>query len=189
MELLFANHLNTVSSIDTNSFITIVESVCSGVASFSNSFSFEFTLDPEIVRSSAHILDTIASYLYFNQYKNTTTVNNIKRILVAQPNFWEVVMTSLLNAFVFGSSNCLWDLTRPIFSIFLVKREAFDSYIKNISANQQPYVVTNLMNDTKVLLSNIDYSVGERSRDDFSKKAIAWRRQFLSYMQLYHCLL
>lgn len=136
------------------------------------------------MRSSAHILDNVASFIYFNQYKNTTVVNNIKRIVVAQPNFWEVVMTSLLNAFIFGSSNCLWDLTRPIFSIYLVKKESLDYYIKLVSTNQQPMVVANLMNDTKVLLSNIDYSVGERSRDDFSKKAIAWRRQFLSYMQL-----
>ena len=50
--------------------------------------------------------------------------------------------------------------------------------------NQQPIVIVNLMNDTKELLKDIDYSVGERSRDDFSKKAIAWRRQFLSYMQI-----
>lgn len=142
------------------------------------------------MRSSAHILNDVASYLYFNQYKNNTTVNNIKRILVAQPNFWEVVMTSLLNAFIFGSSNCLWDLTRPIFSIFLVQKEAFDNYIDNVSMNQQPMAVSNLMNDTKILLSGIDYSVGERSRDDFSKKAISWRRQFLSYMQLYSvCLI
>ena len=124
------------------------------------------------------------SYLYFNQYKSNTTVQNIKRIVIAQPNFWDVVMTSLLNAFIFGSSNCLWDLTRPIFSIYLVKRDAFDYYIKIASANQQPMVVSNLMKDTKILLSNIDFSVGERSRDDFSKKAIAWRRQFLSYMQI-----
>lgn len=93
-------------------------------------------------------------------------------------------MNALLNAFMFGSSNCLWNLTRPIFSIYLVKREAFDSYISNVSVNQQPIVIVNLMNDTKELLKDIDYSVGERSRDDFSKKAIAWRRQFLSYMQI-----
>ena len=62
------------------------------------------------MKSSAHILDTVASYLYFNQYKNTEVISNIKRILVAQPNFWDVVMTSVLDAFIFGP------LLRVIFS-------------------------------------------------------------------------
>ena len=64
-------------------------------------------------------------------------------------------MNALLNAFMFGSSNCLWNLTRPIFSIYLVKREAFDSYISNVSVNQQPIVIVTLMNDTKELLKDM----------------------------------
>lgn len=35
LELLFADHLATVSSIETTAFISIMDSVCNGVASFS----------------------------------------------------------------------------------------------------------------------------------------------------------
>lgn len=137
-----------------------------------------------MVKSSAHILDTVASYLYFNQYKNTEVISNIKRILVAQPNFWDVVMTSVLNAFIFGPSVTCWELSRPIFSIYLVKREALDAYLTLASANQQQAVVQQLMSDTKALTTGIDFALGERSREEFSKKAMTWRRKFLSYMQL-----
>ena len=137
-----------------------------------------------MVKASSHILDTVATYLYFNQYKNTEIITNIKRILVAQPNFWEVVMTSVLNAFIFGPSTTCWDFSRPILSIDLVKREALDSYLSLASANQQPMVVQQLMNDTKALTAGIDFAMGERSREEFSKKAMTWRRKFLSYMQL-----
>ena len=64
----------------------------------------EYDVDNEVVRSCARILDDVATYLYLNQYKSTETVENIKRIVQAQPNFWDVVMRSLLNAFIFGSS-------------------------------------------------------------------------------------
>ena len=137
-----------------------------------------------MVKSSAHILDTVASYLYFNQYKNTEVISNIKRILVAQPNFWDVVMTSVLDAFIFGPSVTCWDLSRPIFSIYLVKREALDEYLTLASANQRQAVVKQLMSDTKALTTGIDIEFGERSREEFSKKAMTWRRKFLSYMQL-----
>ena len=137
-----------------------------------------------MVKSSAHILDTVASYLYFNQYKNTEVISNIKRILVAQPNFWDVVMTSVLDAFIFGPSVTCWDLSSPSFSLYLVKREALDAYLTLASANQQQAVVQQLMSDTKALTTGIDFALGERSREEFSKKAMTWRRKFLSYMQL-----
>ena len=137
-----------------------------------------------MVKSSAHILDTVASYLYFNQYKNTEVISNIKRILVAQPNFWDVVMRSLLNAFIFGSSSTIWDLSRPIFTVYLVKRESLDAYLNSAVANQTQATVMQLMEDTKVLTDNVDYALGPTARDDFSKKAAVWRRKFLSYMQL-----
>lgn len=35
LELLFADHLRTVSAVETSAFISIMESVCSGVTSFS----------------------------------------------------------------------------------------------------------------------------------------------------------
>ena len=155
-------------------------------------FFFTFTskslthsfIDPEVVRCSVRILNNVASYIYFNQYKNTVTIQNIQRILVAQQNFWDVVMNSLLNAFIFGTSNCLWDITRPIFSIYLVKKQALDQCIQNMASNQLPMNAARLMEDTNTLLNHIDLSLSERSRDEFSKKAILWRKQFLSYMQL-----
>ncbi|KAM7455267.1 hypothetical protein BLSTO_03980 [Blastocystis sp. subtype 1] len=174
LDVLFSDHLATVTAIGTESFITIMGSICHGISSF----------NLEVVKSSAHILDTVASYLYFNQYKNTEVISNIKRILVAQPNFWDVVMTSVLDAFIFGPSVTCWDLSRPIFSIYLVKREALDAYLTLASANQQQAVVQQLMSDTKALTTGIDFALGERSREEFSKKAMTWRRKFLSYMQL-----
>ena len=145
----------------------------------------EYDVDNEVVRSCARILDDVATYLYLNQYKSTETVENIKRIVQAQPNFWDVVMRSLLNAFIFGSSSTIWDLSRPIFTVYLVKRESLDAYLNSAVANQTQATVMQLMEDTKVLTDNVDYALGPTARDDFSKKAAVWRRKFLSYMQLY----
>ena len=144
----------------------------------------ECNVDNEVVRSCARILDDVATYLYLNQYKTTETVENIKRIVQAQPNFWDVVMRSLLNAFIFGSSSTIWDLSRPIFSVYLVKRESLDAYLNSAVANQTQATVMQLMEDTKTLTSNVDYALGPTARDDFRKKAAVWRRKFLSYMQL-----
>ncbi|KAK8809081.1 exportin-like protein [Blastocystis sp. subtype 4] len=161
LELLFADHLATVSSIETTAFISIMDSVCNGVASFNS----------EVVKCSARILDNVATYLYFNQYKPTETVANIKRIMQAQPNFWDVVMTSVLNAFIFGSANTIWDLSRPIYSVYLVKRDSLDHYLTNASANQTQQTVLQLMEDTKELTKDVDLAMGVTARDEFSKKA------------------
>ena len=135
-------------------------------------------LDSEVVKCSARILDNVATYLYFNQYKPTETVANIKRI-----------MTSVLNAFIFGSANTIWDLSRPIYSVYLVKRDSLDHYLTNASANQTQQTVLQLMEDTKELTKDVDLAMGVTARDEFSKKATVWRRHFLSYMQLWNVCL
>lgn len=183
--MLFSDHLATVTAIGTDSFITIMGSICHGISSFS-------TFPANLLRNrpgGGEVLGAHSGHrgvlLYFNQYKNTEVISNIKRILVAQPNFWDVVMTSVLDAFIFGPSVTCWDLSRPIFSIYLVKREALDAYLTlGRAQTQQQAVVQQLMSDTKALTTGIDFALGERSREEFSKKAMTWRRKFLSYMQL-----
>lgn len=93
-------------------------------------------------------------------------------------------MTSVLNAFIFGSANTIWDLSRPIYSIYLVKRDSLEHYLSNAIVNQTQQTVMQLMEDTKELTANVDFAMGANARDDFSKKATVWRRHFLSYMQL-----
>lgn len=174
LEILFDDHIDTVCAIDTNSFITIMDSVCNGVSSFST----------EVVIACARILNRVASYIYLNHYKDTETVTNIKRIMKAQPNFWNVVLTSVLNAFIFGSANTFWELSKPFYSICLVEPQAFNLYVKAACSTQDTMVQMKLMEDSEVLINSLDYAMSQQSMDEFSKKAVAWRRQYLSYMQL-----
>ena len=175
LEILFAEHIETVCAIDSQAFITIMDSVCNGVSSFSS----------EVVIACSRILTRVASYLYLNQYKNTPTIANIKRIIVAQPNFWSVVLTSVLNAFVFGAASTLWELSKPIYAVCLVDQQAFGQYIKAVSENQDSIVQMQLMEDSNNLMSSLDYAMSKQSMDKFSKMAVAWRRQYLSYMKLW----
>ena len=175
LEILFAEHIETVCAIDSQAFITIMDSVCNGVSSFSS----------EVVIACSRILTRVASYLYLNQYKNTPTIANIKRIIVAQPNFWSVVLTSVLNAFVFGAASTLWELSKPIYAVCLVDQQAFGQYIKAVSENQDSIVQMQLMEDSNNLMSSLDYAMSKQSMDNFSKMAVAWRRQYLSYMKLW----
>ena len=175
LEILFAEHIETVCAIDSQAFITIMDSVCNGVSSFSS----------EVVIACSRILTRVASYLYLNQYKNTPTIANIKRIIVAQPNFWSVVLTSVLNAFVFGAASTLWELSKPIYAVCLVDQQAFRQYIKAVSENQDSIVQMQLMEDSNNLMSSLDYAMSKQSMDKFSKMAVAWRRQYLSYMKLW----
>ena len=80
-------------------------------------------------------------------------------------------MTSVLNAFIFGSANTIWDLSRPIYSVYLVKRDSLDHYLTNASANQTQQTVLQLMEDTKELTKDVDLAMGVTARDEFSKKA------------------
>lgn len=175
LEILFAEHIDTVCAIDSQAFITIMDSVCNGVSSFST----------EVVIACSRILTRVASYLYLNQYKNTPTVANVKRIIVAQPNFWSVVLTSVLNAFIFGSAATLWELSKPIYAVCLVDQQAFSQYIKTVSESQDSIVQMQLMEDSNTLMSSLDFAMSKQSMDMFSKMAVAWRRQYLSYMKLW----
>lgn len=93
-------------------------------------------------------------------------------------------MTSVLNAFIFGSATTLWELSKPLYAICLVEQQAFNQYIKAVSETQDTIVQMRLMEDSNKLMNSLDYAMSKQSMDEFSKMAVAWRRQYLSYMKL-----
>lgn len=144
-------------------------------------------LDSDVVSCCAHILDTVATYLYFNQgRRNANTdpiIQNLNTIIQAQPNFWDVVMMSVVNGTLFGSTNTVWELSRVIYPIHLVSSMSLERCLAQALANQSSQVISQLAKDTRVLTNYIDYSLSDVARDEFSKKVVMWRKQVLSYVQ------
>jgi len=135
----------------------------------------------------------VATYLYFNRGRSNAgqnpIINNFNTILQAQPNFWDVVIMSVLNGLLFGSSNTVWDLSRSLYPIHLLSPLSIERYLSQTMSNQSQGVITKLVNDTKILTSNLDYSLVDVARDEFSKKTVMWRKNVLSYVQLWECKL
>ena len=152
-----------------------------------NSLPF-YSVDCDVVRCSAHILDRVATYLYFNRGRANASENaiitNFNTIIQAQPNFWDVVMMSVLNGLLFGSSNTVWDLSRAIYPIHLLSPMSIERCLSQTMSNQPQEVISKLVNDTRVLTANLDYSLIDVARDEFSKKTVMWRKNVLSYVQL-----
>ena len=149
----------------------------------------DYCVGTDVVRCCAHILDRVATYLYFNRGRsnanNNPIIANFNIILQAQPNFWDVVIMSVLNGLLFGSSNTVWDLSKALYSIHLLSPLSIERCLAQTMSNQPQEVITKLVNDTKVLTSNLDYSLSDLARDDFSKKTVIWRKNVLSYVQLW----
>ena len=188
LEILFRNHLDMLSGLDSSVFIQLVNCNHEGLQSSGMHICdflifFDLFVDLSVSALCASTIDHIATYMFLNQTKDKPTVQLIRSHISSEPDILHKLMSTLFNLLLFNSHANHWAVTRPILSLMLASEESFTDYQNGLTATQSPENQEKLREEFSKLTTDVQRSVDTANRDRFTQKLTIFRlnvRQFLS---------
>ena len=174
MEILFRNHLDVLSGLDSSVFIQLVKTNHEGLQSS----------DVTVCSLCASAVDQLATYMFRNQTKDKPTVKLIRSHIASEPDVLHTLMSTLFNTLLLTSHANQWAVTRPILSLMLASEPSFVAYQTELIATQTPENQEKLKEEFSKLTADIQRSVETANRDRFTQKLTLFRlsvRQFLTF--------
>jgi len=173
VEILFRNHLDVLSGLDSTVFLQLLKNNSEGLQ------SNELTVSSQC----ASTIDHIATYMFLNQNRDKPTVQLIRSHMQSEPDILPQLMSVLFNSLLFASHANHWAITRPILSLMLASETAFTDYQNQLISTQSPENQEKLREEFTRLTADIQRSVETTNRDRFTQKLTLFRlnvRQFLT---------
>eukprot|EP01034_Spumella_vulgaris_P021786 gene21786-27855_t len=173
IEILFRNHLDVLSGLDSAVFIQLIKTNQEGLQ------SAELTVSAQC----ASCVDHIATYMFLNQNRDKPTVQMIRAHIQSEPDVLHQLMAVLFNSLLFASHANHWAVTRPILSLLLASEASFTDYQNQLISTQAPENQEKLREEFGKLTADIQRSVETANRDRFTQKLTMFRlnvRQFLT---------
>ena len=174
LEILFRNHLDVLSGLDSSVFIQLVRNNHEGLQSS----------DVTVCSLCASAVDHLATYMFLNQTREKPTVTLIRGHIASEPNVLHQLMSTLFNTLLLTSHANHWAVTRPILSLMLASEASFLEYQNELVATQTLENQEKLRDEFNKLTSDIQRSVETANRDRFTQKLTLFRlsvRQFLTF--------
>jgi len=175
LEILFRNHLDVLSELDTDVFISLLSASHEGLQSS----------DIAVSALCASAVDHLATYMFLNMRREgKPTVQRIRVHMEAAPDILHHLMSTLFNSLLFTSHANHWAVTRPILSLLLASNNSFKAYQEHLMTTQGPENQARLVEEFKKLEQDIQPSVETSNRDRFTQKLTMFRlnvRAFLAF--------
>jgi exportin-7 len=173
VEVLFRNHLDVLSGLDSSVFLNLIRTNQEGLQSS----------DLSVSAQCASTVDHIATYMFLNQSKDKPTVQSIRSHMASDPEVLHQLMSTLFNSLLFASHANHWAVTRPILSLLLASEASFTDYQNQLVVTQSTENQEKLKEEFTKLTADIQRSVDTANRDRFTQKLTIFRlnvRQFLT---------
>eukprot|EP01041_Mallomonas_annulata_P002473 gene2473-4803_t len=174
LEVLYRNHLEVLSGLDSVVFIQLVKTIHEGLQ------SSELT----VCALCASSVDHIATYMFLNQNKEKPTVQLIRTHMASEPEMLNQLMATLFNSLLFATHANHWAVTRPMLSLMLASESSFTQYQDNLIATQSAENQERLREEFAKLATDFQRSVEVTNRDRFTQKLTMFRlnvRSFLTF--------
>lgn len=174
LEVLFRNHLDVLSGLDSAVFIQLVKTNHEGLQSG----------DLVVSALCASTVDHIATYMFLNQRREKSTVQRIRAHIQSEPDILNQLMSTLFNSLLFTSHANHWAVTRPILSLLLASEQSFQAYQDQLLTSQSVQNQDKLKEEFSRLVLDVQRSVETSNRDRFTQKLTMFRlnvRQFLTF--------
>lgn len=173
LDVLFRNHLDVLSGLDSSVFLQLVKTNHEGLQSN----------DLTVSALCASVVDHLATYMFLNQTKDKPTVRAIQAHVASEPDVLNQLMNTLMNTLLYTSHANHWAVTRPILSLLLASQESFGVYQAQLIGSQAPENQEKLKEEFGKLVQDVQPSVETTNRDKFTQKLTMFRlnvRQFLT---------
>lgn len=173
LEILFRNHLDVLSGLDSPVFLQLIKTTQEGLQ------SSELTVSAQC----ASTIDHIATYLFLNQNREKPTVILIRQHVQSEPEVFHQLMSTLFNSLLYTSHANHWAVTRPILSLLLASEASFTDYQTQLISTQSLENQEKLKEEFSKLTADIQRSLETTNRDRFTQKLTMFRlnvRQFLT---------
>jgi exportin-7 len=133
LEILFRNHLEVLSGLDSSIFIQLVQANLSGLQSN----------DVTVSAICASSVDHVATYIFLNMNKSKSTVHKVRLHLSSDPDLLFTLTSQLFNTLLFTSHTNQWAITRPILSLLLASEASFNQYQTELISKLLFYLYSN----------------------------------------------
>lgn len=198
IELLFRNHLDVLSGLDSAVFIQLIRTNQEGLQSSGktsyhvvfltlrlliNTLNLSRAVELSVSAQCASTIDHIATYIFLNQNRDKPTVRMIRSHIQSEPEILHQLMATLFNSLLFASHANHWAVTRPILSLLLASEASFNDYQTHLISTQALENHDKLREEFAKLTADIQRSVETTNRDRFTQKLTMFRlnvRQFLT---------
>lgn len=165
LEVLFRNHLDSLSGLDSTVFLQLLKTNQEGIQ------SAELTVSTNCASS----IDHVATYMFLNHNRDKPTAQLIRQHISSNPDLLNQLMSTLFNALIFGNQANHWAMTRPILSLLLASEASFQNYQSQLISTQPPENHEKLREEFVKLTSDIQRSVETANRDKFTQKLSMFR--------------
>ena len=174
VEILFRNHLDVLSGLDSPVFIQLIRTNQEGLQSS----------DLHVSAQCASTIDHIATYMFLNQNKDKPTVRLIRQHMGSESDVLHQLMATLFNQLLFASHANHWAVTRPILSLLLASEESFTDYSNQLIVTQSEENRGKLQEEFTKLTADIQRSVETANRDRFTQKLTIFRLNVRGFLTL-----
>jgi exportin-7 len=174
LEVLFRNHLDTLSALDSVVFLQLLKTCQEGLQ------SAELT----VATNCSCVIDHVATYMFLNQSRDKPTAQMIRSHIASNPDLLNQLMSTLFNALIFGNQANHWAMTRPILSLLLASEGSYNEYQAHLIATQPPENHDKLREEFAKLTADIQRSVEVNNRDKFTQKLSMFRLNLRSFLSL-----
>lgn len=177
LDILFRNHLDVLSNLNSEIFIQLVKCIQEGLQSS----------DLSICAFCASAVDHLATYMFLNSTKERQkpTVTLIRMHMESEPDLYNQLMSTLFNTLLFTPHANHWAVTRPILSLILSSEAAYIGYKEQLIATQASAENQQKLRDEfDKLTQDIQISVETVNRDKFTQKLTLFRLSVRAFLTL-----
>jgi exportin-7 len=176
MEILFRNHMDVLSGLDSTVFVQLITTIQEGLQSsgeklcmvhsvcvcsvFCASFDLFGCISELMV--SAHYgsyMDHIAAYMLLNQTRDKTNVQLICAYIQSKPDVLYRLIMALFNSLLFARHDNQWVVVRPILSLLIDSEASFTDYQNQFISTQAPENQKKLLEEFDKLTADLQRSV------------------------------
>ncbi|KAJ1433160.1 hypothetical protein B484DRAFT_447408 [Ochromonadaceae sp. CCMP2298] len=165
MEILFRNHLDVLSGLDSPVFIQLIKTSIEGLQSSELSVSAQ----------CASCIDHVATYIFLNQNRDKPVAQRMRQHMASDADIWHTLMSTLFNSLLYASHANHWAVTRPILSLLLASEASFTDYQNQLVSTQAVENQDKLREEFGKLTADIQRSLETTNRDRFTQKLTMFR--------------
>eukprot|EP01039_Chlorochromonas_danica_P010658 gene10658-11818_t len=174
LEILFRNHLDVLSGLDSSIFIQLIKTCQEGLQSS----------ELMVNTSCSSAIDHLATYIFLNQNREKPVITMIRQHLGSDGEVLNGLMAALFNSLLFGTHATHWAVTRPILSLLLAYEGCYSNYVNYLLSTQPAENHEKLKEEFNVLTVDIQRSLEVTNRDRFTQKLTVFRLNVRSFLTL-----
>lgn len=134
IEVLFRNHMDMMTELDTPVFLSLISSMLDGLSDFGKERLWPLTLfvrlssaavDTRLSSLAATAIDNFASYMYLSSKKSqpSDAFARLQAHMRESVDLLPQMLAMLLNLILFENVTNHWSLSRPVLSLILTMEQ------------------------------------------------------------------